>query len=54
LLSRSSFDSTAYASQKETVKTRLLQERRSMFLAQWLEQLKQNADIEDHRDLYYR
>lgn len=54
LLSRSSFDSTAYASQKETLKTRLLQERRSTFLAQWLEQLKQNADIEDHRDLYYR
>ncbi|MGB2958951.1 MAG: peptidylprolyl isomerase [Bacteroidota bacterium] len=54
LLSRSDLDSVAYASQKEDLKTQLLQEKRNRVLADWLDQLKNLADIEDHRDLYFR
>jgi len=54
LLSRSDLDSAAYASQKEVLKTRLLQEKRNRVLADWLDQLKDLADIEDHRYLYFR
>jgi parvulin-like peptidyl-prolyl isomerase len=54
LLSRSELDSAAYTSQKQDMKTRLLQEKRNRILADWLDQLKNLADIEDHRDLYYR
>ncbi len=54
LLSRSDPDSSVYVSQKEGLKSRLLQEKRNRILAEWLDQLKNVADIEDHRDLYFR
>jgi hypothetical protein len=54
LLSRSELDSVAYATQKQDVRARLLQEKRNRILADWLDQLKNLADIEDHRDLYFR
>jgi peptidyl-prolyl cis-trans isomerase D len=54
VLSRSPFDSTAFASQEESLRARLLQEKRNTFLAEWLDALKKAATIEDYRDLYYR
>ncbi len=54
LLSRTEVDSAAYASQKEALRTRLLQEKRSRFLSDWLAQLRERAEIEDHRDNFYR
>jgi hypothetical protein len=36
------------------LRTRLLPEKRSRFLADWMESLRKKADIEDNRDLFYR
>jgi len=54
LLSVSAFDSTAYNTQRESLKTRLLQEKRNRFLSDWLTALKEKADIEDNRDMFFR
>jgi parvulin-like peptidyl-prolyl isomerase len=54
LMSRSDVDSGAFTSQKEILRSRMLQEKRSRFLADWLGKLKEQADIEDHRDIFFR
>jgi parvulin-like peptidyl-prolyl isomerase len=54
LQSRSPFDSTAYASQRESIRARLLQEKRSRYMTDWLEGLKAEASIEDNRDIFFR
>ncbi len=54
LISKSDFDSTAYAGQREALHSRLLQEKRGRYITDWIEKLKANADIEDHRDLFFR
>ncbi len=54
LLSVSPFDSSAFAAQREMLKSRLLQEKRNRFLSDWLSMLKEKADIEDQRDLFFR
>lgn len=54
LITRSDVDSNAYASQKEILRSRMLQEKRSRFLADWLGKLKEQANIEDHRDIFFR
>lgn len=54
LISKTPFDSASYASQKEALRSRMLQEKRNRFLSEWLAKLKENAEIEDHRDLFYR
>lgn len=54
LLSKTPFDSTAYASQREILRTQMLQEKRNKYVAEWLAKLKETADIEDNRDLFYR
>jgi len=54
LLSRTAFDSTAFAAQKDVLRSRTLQEKRSRFLSEWVAKLKEKADIEDRRDMFYR
>jgi peptidyl-prolyl cis-trans isomerase D len=54
VLSRTPFDSSAFAAQKEVLRSRALQEKRSRFLSEWINGLKEKADIEDRRDLFYR
>ncbi|MBI4549236.1 MAG: peptidylprolyl isomerase [Ignavibacteriae bacterium] len=54
LLSKTPFDSTAYNSQKENLRSQLLSEKRNRFLSEWSDQLKKSADIVDNRDLFYR
>jgi peptidyl-prolyl cis-trans isomerase D len=54
LLSRAEFDSVAFAMQKDQLLSRSLQEKRSRFISDWLAKLKENADIEDHRDVFFR
>jgi peptidyl-prolyl cis-trans isomerase D len=54
LLSKSAFDSTQYASTKNTLKEQLLQEKRNRMFSDWLTALRDKADIEDLRDMYYR
>lgn len=54
VLSRQPFDSTAYAAQRAMMESRLLAEKKQRFLNEWLAKLKEKADIEDHRDLFFR
>jgi parvulin-like peptidyl-prolyl isomerase len=54
LVSRVPFDSSAYGMQKETLRAQLLQEKRNKFQADWLAKLKEDADIEDNRDTFFR
>ena len=54
LLSKTPFDSTAYISQKDVIRTQLISEKRNQFLTNWTDQLKKNADIVDNRDQFYR
>ncbi|MCC6398449.1 MAG: hypothetical protein IT282_15650, partial [Bacteroidetes bacterium] len=53
-LAVSPFDSVGFSSQRETLKSRLLQEKRNRFLSDWLAMLKEKADIEDMRDQFFR
>ncbi len=54
LLSRTDFDSTQYKSQRETIRTQLLQERRGKLYSEWIAKLKEAADIEDNRSTFFR
>ncbi len=51
---RTPFDSSAFAAQSSSLASRLLQEKKSRYLSDWLARLRENAQIEDHRDLFYR
>jgi hypothetical protein len=51
LLSSSPFDSSAFAAQKEVLRSRAMQEKRNRFLSEWITRLKEKADIEDKRDV---
>ena len=54
LISKSAFDSSAFASQRGILASRMIQEKRSRYIQDWLQQLKDQASIEDHRDLFFR
>ena len=51
---KSGFDSTAFAGQKELLRSRMLQEKKGRFVSDWLQRLKEKADIEDKRDIFFR
>ncbi len=48
------FDSVTYNGQRDMLKGRLLQEKRNRFFSDWLTTLKEKANIEDHRDQFFR
>jgi peptidyl-prolyl cis-trans isomerase D len=54
LLSKAQFDSTQYASEKNTLHDQILQDKRSRMFSDWLTALRDRADIEDLRDKFYR
>ena len=51
---RTAFDSTAYATRKVSIENQMLQEMKSRYLNDWLTKLRESADIEDNRDVFYR
>ena len=51
---RNTFDETAYKIQHNSIMNSLMQEKKSYFFRQWLDQLKKNSDIVDNRRLFYR
>lgn len=53
VLTRTDFDSTVYSLQKNTLRDNLLQERRNSFISQWLQKMKEEANIIDRRHLFY-
>ncbi len=52
--SRSQFDQNAFNSAKESIKKDLLQNKKNVYLSQWIEKLKKEADIVDNRYLFFR
>jgi parvulin-like peptidyl-prolyl isomerase len=54
LLDRTDPDSTEYEAKKTAIRDRLLQEKRNRYLGEWMNALKEKADIVDNRDLFYR
>jgi peptidyl-prolyl cis-trans isomerase D len=54
LLSKTPFDSTAYAAQRATILAQMLQQKRERYFTDWTEKLKESVTVEDRRDLFYR
>jgi peptidyl-prolyl cis-trans isomerase D len=54
LLSKTPFDSTAYKIQRLTLMQQLMQQEKSRIVGDWLQQLRQNASIEDNRARIFR
>lgn len=54
LTSKTPFDSTLYASQRADLREQILQEKRNRFSQDWVAKLREQADIEDYRDRFFR
>jgi parvulin-like peptidyl-prolyl isomerase len=54
LTSKTPFDSTLYSSQRADLREQLLQEKRNRFSQDWITSLREQADIEDNRDRFFR
>ena len=54
ILSKTPFDSVGFNAQKTILTAQMLQEKKQRIVADWLEKLKEKADIEDLRDEFYR
>jgi hypothetical protein len=52
--SRTQFDQNAYNTAKEAIKRDLLANKKNIYIGQWVEQLKKDADIVDNRYLFFR
>jgi parvulin-like peptidyl-prolyl isomerase len=52
--SRTDFDSTSFSLQKNSIRTSLLNQKKSALYSQWLVDIKEDADIIDNRYLFYR
>ncbi len=53
VLSRTKFDSSAFAVQKNTIRDEILRQKKSSFFGQWLSMLKKKAKIVDHRRQFF-
>lgn len=54
LIAKNPFSKAAYAIQRNSVRDNLMQEKKSYFFSQWLQQLKKDAKIVDNRRLFFR
>jgi peptidyl-prolyl cis-trans isomerase D len=53
LLDRTEPDSAQYQAKKATIRDQLLQEKRNRYLGEWMNTLREKADIVDNRDRFY-
>ena len=53
VVDRTSFDSSAFASQRNTIMAQMLSEKKNSYINQWIETSKKNADIVDNRYKFY-
>ena len=53
VLSRTPFDASAFAVQKNTILNSILQQKKNVFFSEWLAKLKKDADIVDHRNQFF-
>ena len=54
LLGKTPFDSASFNAQRTILAAQMLQEKKQRIVADWLEKLKEKANIEDLRDMFYR
>jgi parvulin-like peptidyl-prolyl isomerase len=54
VLSKSAFDSTQFAGEKNTLRDQILQEKRNRMFSDWMTALKDKATIDDQRDKFFR
>ncbi len=54
VISRTPVDTAAYAIERASLQTQLLQEKHNRFLSEWQRSLRESATIEDNRDRFYR
>lgn len=54
VLSRTPFDTAGYNAMKNMLSSQLVNEKRQRVLTQWLEKMKETAEIEDHRENFFR
>jgi len=52
LLSKTEFDSSQFNIQREMIRQRLLNTKKNQVFTNWFEYLKENADIEDNREMF--
>jgi parvulin-like peptidyl-prolyl isomerase len=50
---RTPFDQKLYSTQSSTLRSTMLQEKRSRFLNQWVTEIKESAEIVDNRHLFF-
>ncbi len=53
VLSRTPFDSSAFAVQKNKLMASLISQKKNTFFSEWLAKLKKDADIVDHRNQFF-
>lgn len=54
VINRTEFNENEYSNQSANIRSTIFQEKRTRYLNQWVEKLKENANIEDNRHLFYR
>jgi parvulin-like peptidyl-prolyl isomerase len=54
IVSKTPFDTAGYRTMKNMLSTQMVTEKRQRVLTQWLEKLKEAANIEDNRDMFFR
>jgi parvulin-like peptidyl-prolyl isomerase len=54
MISKTSFDSAKYAAERVSLRDQILQEKKNRVISDWIASLREKADIEDHRDKFYR
>ena len=54
VLQRTEYDKEAYLTQREALKSQLLNQRKQRTFSEWYNKLKEDAKIVDNRDLFYR
>lgn len=54
LASRTDFDEKAFETQKKTIRDNLIQQKRQQFFAEWIQKVREDADIIDNRHVFYR
>ncbi|MDP3580686.1 MAG: peptidylprolyl isomerase, partial [Ignavibacteria bacterium] len=52
--SKTQFDQNAFNTAKESIKKDLVANKKNVYLSQWVEQLKKEADIVDNRYMFFR
>jgi parvulin-like peptidyl-prolyl isomerase len=50
---KTEFDSSAFSMQESTIRNNILQERKNAYVNNWLQNMKEKADIVDNRHLFY-